>query len=172
MSERKQFEEDPEIKARVDALIAATADYQRGHVLLWEVAESVLNMSRDTSELQYAVKKWRKHCYDVREIYTWGIPGSGVKLLTEEEQCTMVPYARSRRARRQHKEILKSLKTVNIANLTEHQRRIYAAMSTSSRDACKQATRMARVARGNALTDRAELLRRATTVPAAEAVSE
>ena len=124
MTNRKQFEEDPEIAARVEVLKQLTADYKRGHMLLWEVAEAALDMLRDDERLRYAVHKWRKYCHHELRIETWAIPGAGIKLLTESEQVAMLPQKRAKKAYRQHGLILRSIKNTNILNLSEHERRM------------------------------------------------
>lgn len=160
----KQFEEDPEIAARVEALKKATADYVRGNVLLWEVAETILGMTRDDERLKYAILKWRKYCHKELRIETWAIPGSGVKLLTESEQVGMLPQKRAKRAYRQHGLILRSIKNTNIANLTEHERRMAAAIIEHSRNARKQTNKVTNTTRGKIPNDRQALIDRAKRV--------
>lgn len=160
----KQFQEDPEIAARVEALKQATADYVRGNVLLWEVAETLLGMTRDDERLKYAILKWRRYCHKELRIETWAIPGSGVKLLTESEQVVMLPQKRAKRAYRQHGLILRSIKNTNIANLTEHERRMAAAIIEHSRNARKQTNRVTNTTRGKIPNDRQALIDRAKRV--------
>jgi len=159
--EKKQWEEDPEIAARVELLKKITADYQRGHVLLWEVAEAALGMDRNDDRLQYAVKKWRKYCHSELSIETWGIPGQGVKLLTESEQVSMLPQKRSKRAYRQHGLILRSIRNTNIANLSEHERRMAAAIIEHSRAARRDTNKVTNTTRGKIPNDRQALIERA-----------
>ncbi len=159
--DKKQFEEDPEIKARVDKLIAATADFDRGNMLMWEVAEALLGMHRDDERLRYAVQKWRKHCHKQLRIETWAIPGSGIKLLTESEQVSMLPQKRSKRAYRQHGLILRSIKNTNLHNLSDHERRMAAAIVEHSRDARCHTNRVTNTTRGKIPNDRAALIERA-----------
>ena len=161
MTERKQFEEDPEIAARVDAIKAITADYSRGHVLLWEVAEATLAMDRNDERLRYAVLKWRKYCHQELRIETWAIPGTGIKLLTESEQVAMLPQKRAKRAYRQHGLILRSLRNTTLANLSEHERRMAMAIHEHSREARKQANRVTNTTRGKIPNDRQALIDRA-----------
>jgi hypothetical protein len=158
---RKQFEEDPEIAERVEKLKAITADYQRGNVLLWEVAEAALGMTRDDERLKYAVLKWRKYCHHELRIETWAIPGSGIKLLTESEQVAMLPQKRAKRAYRQHGLILRSIKNTNIQNLPEHERRMAAAIIENSRNARKATNKVTNTTRGKIPNDRQALIDRA-----------
>lgn len=160
-SERKQFEDDLEIKERVEKLKTATADYSRGNVLLWEVAEAVLGIERDDDRLRYAVGKWRKYCHKELRIETWAIPGSGIKLLTESEQVSMLPQKRAKRAYRQHGLILRSIKNTNIQNLSDHEKRMAAAIIEHSRNARKQTNKVSNTTRGKIPNDRQALIDRA-----------
>jgi len=161
---RKQFEEDPEIAARVETIKAATAEYQRGNVLLWEVVESLLGMSREDDRLKYAVLKWRKWHHHERRIETWAIPGTGIKLLTESEQVSMLPQKRAKKAYRQHGLILRSIKNTNIANLSEHERRMAAAIIEHSRNARKDTNKGTNTTRGKIPNDRHALIERAKRI--------
>lgn len=161
---KKQWEEDPEIADRVERLKVATVDFERGNVLLWEVAEAVLGMGRDDERLRYAVSKWRKYCHKELRIETWAIPGSGIKLLTESEQVSMLPQKRARRAYRQHGLILRSIKNTNIQNLSEHERRMAAAIIEHSRSARKQTNKVSNTTRGKIPNDRQALIERAKQV--------
>ena len=158
---RKQFEEDPEIAERVEKLKAITADYQRGNVLLWEVAEAALGMTRDDERLKYAVLKWRKYCHHELRTETWAIPGSGIKLLTESEQVAILPQKRAKRAYRQHGLILRSIKNTNIQNLSEHERRMAAAIIENSRNARRATNKVTNTTRGKIPNDRQALIDRA-----------
>lgn len=160
-NEKKQFAEDPEIAERVEKLKAVTADYQRGNVLLWEIAETTLGLHRDDEKLRYAVDKWRKYCHKELRIETWAIPGTGVKLLTESEQVSMLPQKRARKAYRQHGLILRSIKNTNIANLSEHERRMAAAIIEHSRQARKDTNKVTNTTRGKIPNDRQALTDRA-----------
>lgn len=159
--ERKVFEDDPEIADRVQKLKHATKDFERGNVLLWEVAEAVLGMTRDDEQLRYAVLKWRKYCHHELRIETWAIPGSGIKLLTESEQVSMLPQKRARKAYRQHGLILRSIKNTNIQNLSEHERRMAAAIIENSRNARKSTNKVTNTTRGKIPNDRQALIDRA-----------
>lgn len=164
VAERKQFEEIPEISERVEALKKLTAEYQRGNVLLWEVIEATLGLDRDDEKLRYAVHKWRKHCHKERHIETWAIPGTGIKLLTESEQVGMLPQRRARKAYRQHGLILRSIRNTNIQNLSEHERRMAAAIIENSRNARKATNRVTNTTRGKIPNDRQALIDRAKRV--------
>ena len=164
MTERKQFEEDPEIAARVELLKLGTSDYSRGHVLLWEVAEGLLGLDRNDEKMKYAVLKWRKYVHRELRIETWAIPGTGVKLLTEAEQIEMLPQKRARRAYRQHGLILRSLRNTNLANLTDHQRRIAAAVNEHSRAARTATNKVTNTTRGKIPNDRQALIDRARRI--------
>ena len=161
MTERKQFEEDPEIAERVAKLKAVTADYQRGNVLMWEVAEAVLELHRDDEKLRYAVHKWRKWCHNDLRIETWAIPGTGIKLLTESEQVSMLPQKRARKAYRQHGLILRSIKNTNLMALSEHERRMAIAVQEHSRAARTQTNKVTNTTRGKIPNDRQALIDRA-----------
>ena len=163
-NEKRQFEEDPEIAARVEKLKAVTADFQRGNVLLWEVAEATLGLDRDDEKLRYAVGKWRKYCHKELRIETWAIPGTGVKLLTESEQVGMLPQKRAKKAYRQHGLILRSIKNTNISNLTEHERRMAAAIIEHSRQARKDTNKVTNTTRGKVPNDRQALIERARRI--------
>ena len=164
MTERKQFEEDPEIAARVELLRLGTSDYSRGHVLMWEVAEGLLGLDRNDEKMKYAVLKWRKYVHRELRIETWAIPGTGVKLLTESEQIEMLPQKRARRAYRQHGLILRSLRNTNLANLTDHQRRIAAAVNEHSRAARTATNKVTNTTRGKIPNDRQALIDRARRI--------
>jgi hypothetical protein len=164
MSKQKQWAEDPEITVRVEALKVLTADYQRGNMLLWSVAESVLQMERTDERLQYAVLKWRKYYHREMRIETWAIPGKGVKLLTESEQVSMLPQARAKKAYRQHGLILRSIQNTNISNLSEHERRMAAAIIEHSRAARKQTNKVTNTTRGKVPNDRQALIDRARRI--------
>jgi len=164
MSKKKQWAEDPEIAARVEALKVATADYERGNMLLWSVAEAVLNLPKDDERLQYAVLKWRKYYHREMRVETWAIPGKGIKLLTESEQVSMLPQARARKAYRQHGLILRSIQNTNISNLTEHERRMAAVIIEHSRAARKQTNKVTNTTRGRVPNDRQALIDRARRI--------
>lgn len=164
MTNRKQFEEDPEIAARVDKLKALTADYERGNVLPWEVVESVLGLHRDDEKLRYAVLKWRKFCHKERKIETWPVPGVGIKLLTESEQVSMLPQKRAKKAYRQHGLILRSIKNTNLMKLSEHERRMAVAIIDHSRQARKQTNKVTNTTRGKIPNDRQALIERAKKI--------
>jgi len=164
MTERKQFEEDPEIAARVELLKLGTSDYSRGHVLLWEVAEGLLGLDRNDEKMKYAVLKWRKYVHRELRIETWAIPGTGVKLLTESEQIEMLPQKRARRAYRQHGLILRAIRNTNLANLTDHQRRIAAAVNEHSRAARTATNKVTNTTRGKIPNDRQALIDRARRI--------
>jgi hypothetical protein len=170
MTGRKQFEEDPEIAERVETLKAITSDYQRGHVLLWEVAEDAIGFDRESKELRYAILKWRRFCHRELRIETWAIPGTGIKLLTESEQVAMLPQMRARKAYRQHGLILRSLRNTQIANLSEHERRMAAAIREHSTEARRQTNKVTNTTRGRIPNDRAALIERAKKI--AEAVKQ
>jgi hypothetical protein len=161
---KKQFEEDPEISARVEALKKLTADYERGNVLLWETAESTLGLDRDSDELKYAVLKWRKHCHKNLRIETWAIPGVGIKLLTQSDQVSMLPQKRAKRAYRQHGLILRSIKNTDIHSLSEHERRMAAAIIENSRNARKATNKVTNSTRGKIPNDRQALIDRAKKI--------
>jgi hypothetical protein len=161
MADRRQFEEDPEIAERLAKLKAVTADYERGNVLLWEVAEAVLGLDRDDERLRYAILKWRKWCHDDLRIETWAVPGTGVKLLTESEQVSMLPQKRAKRAYRQHGLILRSIKNTNLMALPEHERRMAIAIEEHSRAARKQTNKVTNTTRGKIPNDRQALIDRA-----------
>jgi phage regulator Rha-like protein len=161
MKKVKQFEEDPEIAARVEKLKRITADYDRAHVLLWEVAEACLDMHRDDERLKYAVLKWRKYCHHELRIETWAIPGVGIKLLTQSEQVRMLPQKRAKKAYRQHGLILRSIKNTDVDSLSEHERRMARAITEHSRDARKQTNKISNTTRGKIPNDRQALIDRA-----------
>lgn len=160
-SERKQFEQDPEIVARLQSLKELTADYERGNVLMWEVVEAKLGLDREDERLKYAVLKWRKYCHKELRIETWAIPGSGIKLLTESEQVSMLPQKRAKKAYRQHGLILRSIRNTNIQNLSEHERRMAAAIIEHSRAARKDTNKVTNSTRGKIPNDRQALIDRA-----------
>ena len=164
MTDRKQFEEDPEIAARVDALKVVTADYERGHVLLWEVAAATLDLPVDDDKLRYAVHKWRKYCHKELRIETWAIPQMGIKLLSESEQVAMLPQKRAKKAYRQHGLILRSIKNTNLQNLSEHERRMAAAIVEHSRSARRQTNKVSNTTRGKIPNDRQALIDRAKKI--------
>ena len=161
MKTAKQWEEDPDIAARVEKLKQITADYERGHMLLWEVAEACLDMSRDDERLRYAVLKWRKYCHHKLRIETWAIPGVGVKLLTQSEQVRMLPQKRAKKAYRQHGLILRSINNTDVDSLSEHERRMARAITEHSRDARKQTNKISNTTRGKIPNDRQALIDRA-----------
>ena len=161
MTTKKQFEEDPEIGERVQKLKDITADYHRGNVLLWEIAEATLGLPRDDEKLRYAVLKWRKYCHHELRIETWAVPGVGIKLLTESEQVAMLPQKRAKKAYRQHGLILRSIKNTNIQNLSEHERRMAFAIIENSRNARKATNRVTNTTRGKIPNDRQALIDRA-----------
>ena len=163
---RKQFEEDPEIAERLEKLKAATKDLSRGHMLMWEVVEALLGMERDDDRLRYAVHKWRKYVHHELRIETWAIPGQGIKLLTESEQVSMLPQKRARKAYRQHGLILRSIKNTNIQNLSDHEKRMAAAIIENSRNARKATNRVSNTTRGKIPNDRQALIDRAKKVAA------
>ena len=165
-SERKQFEQDPEIGARVEALKELTADYQRGNVLMWEVVEAKLGMDREDDRLKYAVLKWRKYCHKDLRIETWAIPGSGIKLLTESEQVSMLPQKRAKKAYRQHGLILRSIKNTNLSNLTDRERLMARAIIEHSRAARKDTNRVTNTTRGKIPNVRESLIERAARAAA------
>ena len=158
---KKQFEEDPEIGERVQKLKDITADYQRGNMLLWEIAEATLGLPREDESLRYAVLKWRKYCHHELRIETWAVPGVGIKLLTESEQVAMLPQKRAKKAYRQHGLILRSIKNTNIQNLSEHERRMAFAIIENSRNARKATNRVTNTTRGKIPNDRQALIDRA-----------
>ena len=160
-NKRKQFEELPEITERVEKLKNATADYQRGNVLLWEVVEALLGMTREQEELKYAVLKWRKYCHRELRIETWAIPGTGIKLLTESEQVAMLPQKRAKKAYRQHGLILRSISNTNLNNLTDHECRMAAVIVEHSRAARKATNKVTNTTRGKIPNDRQALIDRA-----------
>ena len=168
---RKQFEEDPGIADRVEKLKAATSDYSRGNVLLWEVAEATLGLHRDDEKLRYAVSKWRKYYHHELRTETWAIPSVGIKLLTESEQVAMLPQKRAKKAYRQHGLILRSIKNTNILNLSEHERRMAMAIVDHSRQARKQTNKVTNTTRGKIPNDRQALIDRAKKA-AEESVKE
>lgn len=164
ISERKQFEEDPEIVARLEKLKQITADYTRGNVLPWEVVEAALSLNREDEKLQYAVRKWRKFCHKELRIETWAIPGTGIKLLTESEQVSMLPQKRAKRAYRQHGLILRSIKNTNLSNLSDHEKRMAAAITEFSRNARTQTNKVTNTTRGRIPNDRQALIERAKRI--------
>ena len=158
---RKQFDDDPEIKARVEALIAATTDYERENVLLWEVAEAILKMERDDERLKYAVLKWRKYYHKTLMIETWAIPGRGIKLLSQSEQVSMLPQKRAKRAYRQHGLILRSIKNTDLFAISDHEKRMAAAIIEHSKAARTQTNKVSNAGRGKIPHDRQALIDRA-----------
>ena len=166
MTKRKQFEEDPEIKARIEKLKETTADYERGHVLLWEVAEAVLEMDRKDDRLLYAVLRWRKYCHKTLRIETWALPGIGIKLLSHSEQVSMLPQRRAKRAYRQHGLILRSIHNTDIAEISDHERRMAAAIIEHSREARRQTNKVSNSTRGKIPNDRQALIDRAKRMAA------
>lgn len=167
-TERRQFEEDPEIKSQLDKIKEITADYERGHVLLWEIAEQCLGMDRNDDRLKYVIKKWRSWLEKTKRIETWAIPGTGIKLLTQSEHVSLIPKRRAKKAYRQHGLILRGIRNTNLHELTERERLIAYAVVEHSRDARRQTNKVSNAVRSRISPERAAMIKMAMNNKAAE----
>jgi len=159
---RSKFEENPELERRVQQLIAFTAEFAAGHILMRDDVERLLGVAWDSQESRQAVAKWRKHMLRVRKIETWGLRDVGVKLLTAGEHFTVIAVKRAKRAYKQHGKILRAMNTTLDAEvLTEHQMRMRAAIVEHSRSARAQTNKVSNTLRGKIPNDRAALIERA-----------
>jgi hypothetical protein len=159
---KKQWEEDPEVAARVNAIKKAAEGMQRGQVLLWEVIEAAVGLDRKHKDMRYAISKWRKFVVRELGIETWFVPGVGVKMLMPNEHFTVVADKRGKMAYRQHGKILRAMtKTLDTSKLSEHELRMRAAIIDHSRSARKQTNKVTSTARGNVQNNRQSLIERA-----------
>lgn len=161
MSERKNWNEDPEIAAQVELVRSLAKDLQRGDLLQWTAIESALQLERWQPRLRYIVNKWRR---DLQKggIETWAIPSIGVKLLTDEECLTVVAVHRGKRARRQHGKILRAMKNTRVELLSNNQRLMQAAIIEHSENARRESRQV--VASGNVSSDRQKLVQMAKSL--------
>lgn len=162
--ERNLFEKQPENAKRLELLIAATVDYERGHMLLCEVAEAVLNVPWRSNEMRNAINSWRKHLHQERGIETWSVPGVGVKLLPDEEISTVVGQKRTKKAYRQHGLILRAFKNTRMDHLSDHQKRVAIALAKTSEESRKELRHVKGIVQGNITSDRQALIDRAKQI--------
>lgn len=154
MSDRKNWQEDPEIAAQLDVLRTLGAGLNRGDLLEWGSIETSLKLDREHPRLRYVVKKWRNELQ--RDgVETWSIPSIGVKLLTDEECLSVVAVHRGKRARRQHSKILKAMKNARTEKLSNNERLMQAAIIDHSKNAIRESRQV--VASGNVSSDRQRL---------------
>lgn len=126
-----------EVTEAVDLLMALSDNFDRGNTISWEAIEAIAG-DRTENRGKHIISKWRKRLEQEREIVTLAADGVGIRLLTHLETAKEIPRLRQRRAYRQLRRAIKQTRTVDPAQLSDHDRRLLAAqqqnMARSRRD--------------------------------------
>ncbi len=132
------FEENPEVTLLFDQLVVLGDKYDRGSVIAWGEIEAITG-PRDMPQAKQAILKWRnKHLERIRGIITLVPPTVGVRLLTHVEVAQEIPLLRQKKAERQLRRSLRQIKTVNVDQLTPHQRKVLAAQKSNMQEQARQ----------------------------------
>lgn len=121
---KRRIEASETITRYVEALFEACRPLERNEVLTHDVIRGVLGDEVDEDTRKYCIIKLKRRMEDERGITIWSEYGIGYRLLTKDEQLTLVPRVRLRRARRQYRKAQRSVAALPDRQLTVHQRRV------------------------------------------------
>lgn len=119
------FESKDEIKEAVEALMQATAAFERGSIVPWGLIEKHSGPHLDHPG-KYIVRKWMRRVEKEREILTLVSLGVGVRFLTHVEAATEIPHLRQRKAYRQVNRGFRQTSLIEVETLSDHQRKLLA----------------------------------------------
>lgn len=114
-----------EITKLVQELWNLSQNFQRGTIVPWLQIESITG-DRTDPRSHYIINKWRRRLEREREIVTLVADGVGVRLLTQRETASEIPAIRQKKAYRQIRRAIKQTALVNVAELSDHERRLLA----------------------------------------------
>jgi Tat protein secretion system quality control protein TatD with DNase activity len=125
------FEPNETLTEYVDALFLVCKPLNRGDFLTHEAVTKIVGVQPHKEHYQYCVVRLKRRMEAEREISLWPEVGIGYRLLTKQEQLTMLPQARMRRAKRQIRRAQISIAAISDRHLTVHERRYRAAKAES-----------------------------------------
>lgn len=121
---QKRFSPNEAISRYVDALVRACRGLDRNDILPHATVREILGVEPHCDHWQTCMRKLKRRLEDERGISLWPERGIGYKLLTKDEQVTMLPLARARRARRQLHLARRSVESLPDRGLSIHQMRL------------------------------------------------
>lgn len=94
----------------------------RGDVVAWVEIETTAGFTRESPHWRQFDKRVRRDYRRASGVVLWPVNGTGLKLLTTDEQLNMRSIARQRRALRQMTRDIVELQSLPDKELTDHQR--------------------------------------------------
>jgi len=118
------FESKKALTDYVNALFSICSTLDRGEYLEHSRISDVLGVKPHQGHWQWCIVRLKRRMEAEREISLWPENRLGYRLLTKDEQLTMLPKARMKRARKQIRQARDSVAAISIESLSEHQMRI------------------------------------------------
>lgn len=117
------FQTDEDIQSAIATLYGRIADLERGDVLAHAVVREVVGCRPHEGSYDHVVKMVRQRLEKERGIATWPVTDVGYRLLTVDEQLTMLPRKRLRKSLRQVQRAKHSVQRLPDKGLSLHDRR-------------------------------------------------
>jgi predicted amidophosphoribosyltransferase len=121
-SPESPFVPSESLAQHVANLFEACSSLDRGDVLLHTTTSEVLGVAPYEGHWKSCIEKLKRRMEDERGITIWHQNGVGYRLLTRNEQLTVVPRHRMRKARRQYAKAQRSIDALADPELSAHQR--------------------------------------------------
>lgn len=142
------FETKEAINAAVTTLTEQTADLKRGDILKWEEIEETTGIKRYTEHWSSMVKRWRRDLLRTRGIACWPEVTVGLRLLTNEEQVTVIGRKRTRKMFRQSSMAMREISAADSSQLSLQLKRLKIATLDNAKIVRRQLRRTARELKG------------------------
>lgn len=118
----KAFAANEVVNAIVAKVVKRASKLSRGDILHYETIEECAGFKRYECQWTNIVRKIRNEIRKTRGIAMRPVVNIGYKLLTEDEQLTICPRDRCKRAKRQLSRGVAEVSALNEDSLSQHQR--------------------------------------------------
>lgn len=129
-------EKNPNVEHLANLVFAVLSAAKQGTIVPWSAIEAVApDRSRYVDpEFRHGITKARRRMERDRQIVSWGLPGIGIRLLTDREVNEEHLPRRQRRAKRQINRGLREASTIDVSKLTLPGRRLLVAQEQAMRE--------------------------------------
>lgn len=129
---------DKRVAEALEKLWEFSKSLGRGQVIPWDSIESFMGLDRSHSKTKTLVGKLKRKMEKERGITLWSEPTVGYRLCTAEEQLTVCPEKRSRRAFRQLRKGINHVTAIPDADLTTQGRMLKSQRIENNKRALRQ----------------------------------
>jgi hypothetical protein len=111
---------------QVEAVYTALDAYGKGDLVPWKVIEETMGMHRDDTGGWTIISRVRRRLLADRQIVVRGIPGTGMRLLTDREAAIDAPHERLGQARRRIRTGKAESRAADVSQLSTHDAQVAA----------------------------------------------